>query len=260
MQVTAVTVWSGRDARALREARRMSVREFAAHLGVSDRMVSKWEAGGDAIRPRSLNQSALDTSLLLADAETKRRFERIFKGHEGPPASRNTASEPRRMSKQAIHLVRHPLDHKLMTFIGSGPFRVGPGRKPFWLPGYYVDVQPTTNAEYARFLAATGWRAPSHWPDGLYTIADDPDALHHDPVADLNWDDAVAYALWATKELPTTVQWDRANRGAEGMVAAELKEWVRAATGPRLRGKTDSLTGGFRCVSPLSRTLSLLAI
>jgi DNA-binding transcriptional regulator YiaG len=42
--VATVPLWSGREVRALREARRMSVREFAAHLGVSDRMVSKWEA------------------------------------------------------------------------------------------------------------------------------------------------------------------------------------------------------------------------
>jgi transcriptional regulator with XRE-family HTH domain len=33
--------WTGREVRALREARRTSVREIAAHLGVSDRMVSK---------------------------------------------------------------------------------------------------------------------------------------------------------------------------------------------------------------------------
>ena len=63
--MAAVAVWSGREVRALRQARRMSVREFAAHLGISDRMVSKWEAGGDSIRPRSLNQAAL----VLADVE-----------------------------------------------------------------------------------------------------------------------------------------------------------------------------------------------
>lgn len=44
--MTTVRKWSGRETRALREAKRMSVREFAAHLGVSDRAVSKWEAGG----------------------------------------------------------------------------------------------------------------------------------------------------------------------------------------------------------------------
>jgi DNA-binding transcriptional regulator YiaG len=56
--VNGVGRWTGREVRALREARRMSVREFAAHLGVSDRMVSKWEAGGPGLRPRPVNQGA----------------------------------------------------------------------------------------------------------------------------------------------------------------------------------------------------------
>ncbi|MGH3433573.1 MAG: hypothetical protein ACRDQB_12135 [Thermocrispum sp.] len=34
----------------------MSVREFAQHLGVSDRMVSKWEAAGGQIRPRPVTR------------------------------------------------------------------------------------------------------------------------------------------------------------------------------------------------------------
>ena len=52
----------------------MSVREFAAHLGVSDRMVSKWEAGGREIRPHPVNQAALDESLRRCDDEEVRRF------------------------------------------------------------------------------------------------------------------------------------------------------------------------------------------
>jgi hypothetical protein len=63
----------------------MSVREFARHLGVSDRMVSKWEAGGEAIRPRPVNQAALDTSLALASAEIKSRFAHLVAGHEPRP-------------------------------------------------------------------------------------------------------------------------------------------------------------------------------
>ncbi|MGH3468647.1 MAG: helix-turn-helix domain-containing protein, partial [Thermocrispum sp.] len=52
--------WTGREVRALRAAQRMSIREFAAHLGVSDRMVSKWEAAGEHFQPRPMNQAALD--------------------------------------------------------------------------------------------------------------------------------------------------------------------------------------------------------
>ena len=42
--VSMVPVWTGQEVRILREASRMSVRAFAAHLGVSGRMVSKWGA------------------------------------------------------------------------------------------------------------------------------------------------------------------------------------------------------------------------
>jgi transcriptional regulator with XRE-family HTH domain len=72
--VTTVQSWSGVEVRALREAKRMSIREFAAHLGVSERMISKWEAGRENIRPRPVNQAALDTCLSRSDPDTQARF------------------------------------------------------------------------------------------------------------------------------------------------------------------------------------------
>src|SRR5262245_7658145 len=93
--MSTVPQWSGREVRALREARRMSVREFAAHLGVSDRMVSKWEAGGVGIRPRPVNQAALDTSLAQAPAEAKARFALIV-------TSATTQPQPAALASQSI--------------------------------------------------------------------------------------------------------------------------------------------------------------
>ncbi|MGH3930446.1 MAG: helix-turn-helix domain-containing protein [Pseudonocardiaceae bacterium] len=55
--------WSGREARVLRAAWRMSVRAFAAHLGVCPRTVSKWEAGGEQLIPLPDTQAMLDTAL-----------------------------------------------------------------------------------------------------------------------------------------------------------------------------------------------------
>jgi hypothetical protein len=52
----------------------MSIRDFADHLGVSDRIVSKWEAAGERIHPRPVNQAALDTSLSRCDPVTRARF------------------------------------------------------------------------------------------------------------------------------------------------------------------------------------------
>jgi DNA-binding transcriptional regulator YiaG len=69
-----VTVWTGREARALRLAMRLTVREFARTLGVTDRVVSKWEAAGLAIQPRPFSQALLDTALARSGVAVKERF------------------------------------------------------------------------------------------------------------------------------------------------------------------------------------------
>jgi transcriptional regulator with XRE-family HTH domain len=73
--VTTIQKWTGREARALREALRMSIRDFAARLGVTDRAVSKWEAGGTYIIPRPDSQALLDTVLGTASPDARARFE-----------------------------------------------------------------------------------------------------------------------------------------------------------------------------------------
>lgn len=84
--------WSGTEVRALREARRMSLRDFATHLGVSDRMVSKWEAGRARIHPRPVNQAALDTSLARADHDVQERFSLLLR--TGPGAGLDDGARP----------------------------------------------------------------------------------------------------------------------------------------------------------------------
>ena len=60
--MSVVQRWSGRETRALREAMRMTIVEFADRLGVSDRTVSKWEQGGAAKYPIPAMQQILDTA------------------------------------------------------------------------------------------------------------------------------------------------------------------------------------------------------
>ncbi|MEU5907752.1 helix-turn-helix transcriptional regulator [Micromonospora sp. NPDC047467] len=69
-----VQAWTGRETRALRHALRMSIRDFAENLGVSERTVSKWEAGRDAVHPRPEMQAALDTVLSRASSQAADRF------------------------------------------------------------------------------------------------------------------------------------------------------------------------------------------
>jgi formylglycine-generating enzyme required for sulfatase activity len=208
----AVPQWSGREVRALREARRMSVREFAAHLGVSDRMVSKWEAGGLAIRPRPINQAALDTSLEQATGDVRARFDAIS-GRSSLLVRQRTELRPDTEQRPAplTHLVRHPDDGKLMTLVEAGVFRCGVDDTACWLAGFYLDMYPTTCADYARFIAATGHPAPRYWQGE--TPPDD--RLNH-PVVEVSWHDASAYAVWAAKLLPTGMEWEKAARGPAG--------------------------------------------
>jgi hypothetical protein len=65
----------------------MSIRQFAKHLGVSDRMISKWEAGGANIRPRPINQAALDESLRRCTPAELNRFDGALTGmpHDSRP-------------------------------------------------------------------------------------------------------------------------------------------------------------------------------
>ncbi|MFC7424507.1 ABC transporter C-terminal domain-containing protein [Nocardia tengchongensis] len=64
----------------------MSIREFAAHLGVHERLVSKWEAGGDRVHPRPINQAALDTSLARSDDVVRARFAALIDQPSSGPA------------------------------------------------------------------------------------------------------------------------------------------------------------------------------
>ena len=57
-----VTVWSGREAKALRIGLRMTIEAFAEHLGVAVRTVAKWEAQGPKIVPTAAIQEVLDTA------------------------------------------------------------------------------------------------------------------------------------------------------------------------------------------------------
>lgn len=73
--------WSGREARLLRRALRLSVRAFAGYLGVAPRTVAKWESGGIATVPRPDTQAILDTALARADPDAQRRFDLLL--HSG---------------------------------------------------------------------------------------------------------------------------------------------------------------------------------
>ncbi|MFI2662631.1 DUF5919 domain-containing protein [Micromonospora carbonacea] len=89
--MATVQRWSGRESRTLRHALRMSIRDFAAHLGVAERTVSKWEAGGAGVTPRPEMQAALDTTLGKASVEARDRFTATLRATSAAGASPSPA-------------------------------------------------------------------------------------------------------------------------------------------------------------------------
>lgn len=83
-----VDTWTGAEARLLRMvALRLSVRDFADHLGVSARTISKWEHAGASREPRPHMQAILDTALSRADTAARSRFEAAVAEIRSPAVS-----------------------------------------------------------------------------------------------------------------------------------------------------------------------------
>jgi formylglycine-generating enzyme required for sulfatase activity len=82
---------------------------------------------------------------------------------------------------------------------------------------FAIDETPVTNAQFGRFLHASGYR-PSHranflkhWMDGQ-----PPPGKEDHPVVYVDLADARAYARWAGKRLPTEEEWQYAAQGTDG--------------------------------------------
>jgi formylglycine-generating enzyme required for sulfatase activity/energy-coupling factor transporter ATP-binding protein EcfA2 len=82
------------------------------------------------------------------------------------------------------------------------------------LASYLIARVPVTNAQYLLFVQATGHPAPSHWQDNR-----PPKGLESHPVANVTWDDAMAYCRWLSQTtgkaitLPSEAEWEKAARG-----------------------------------------------
>lgn len=198
--------WTGADVKALRAARRLSVRDFAAHLGVAQRTVSYWEAS-DTTTPTALNQSNLDTSLARASVEEQARFRDLVPVDEigESDAGGDASVQPER--------TRHSTDGRSMTAIPEGIYLSGPADRPVWVPAFWIDTYPVTNADYALFVTAAHYPPPPHWNGPR-----PPTEITDHPVVWVTHHDARAYAQWAGKRLPTAEEWEKAARGTSGDV------------------------------------------
>jgi len=117
-----------------------------------------------------------------------------------------------------------------MVLIPAGEFQIGDSfnkddvnERPVhtvYLDAFYIDKYEVTNAQYKKFIQATGHKEPEGvgyingtWEDGFKPWSDPDFNGDTQPVVCIIWEDAKDYANWAGKGLPTEAMWEKAARG-----------------------------------------------
>ncbi|MCB9883354.1 MAG: SUMF1/EgtB/PvdO family nonheme iron enzyme [Planctomycetes bacterium] len=100
-----------------------------------------------------------------------------------------------------------------MIRISGGPALLGVERDRREVPEFHIDARPVTNTEYVAFAESTGAEVPEHM---LVHGFMEKKADH--PVVGVDFRDALRYARWCGKDLPTEDEWEKAARGTDGRV------------------------------------------
>ena len=143
-----------------------------------------------------------------------------------------TVREFRRFVRATGHVTVAETAPEAAEFPDADPAQLVPGSLVFTPPGHPVRLDD--------FRAWWSWMPSAQWrrPEGPGSTLD---GLEQHPVTHVAYADAVAYAAWAGKELPTEAEWEFAARGGlEGATYAWGDEFS-----PRGRMMANTWQGDF---------------
>jgi iron(II)-dependent oxidoreductase len=155
-----------------------------------------------------------------------------------------------------------------MVKVSGGNFLLGANGAPFVydneeplhevvVPDFHLDRYLTTNAEYAEFIAAGGYEQRSLWSEAgwawkeeqqitrpLYWTTGEPVTVQEMfaeaamnpnlPVTGVSWHEAMAYARFVGKRLPTEAEWEKAATWENETKRKRRFPWGDAAPSPEI--------------------------
>ena len=143
-----------------------------------------------------------------------------------------------------------------MIKITKGSFRMGydgtnarPNEKPVRSveikKDFYCDVNEVTNQQYLEFCTAAKATPPAYW-EGKLTDGKLADDFKDLPVVEITYDEALAFAKYHKKRLPTEEEWEFAARGIKSLVFPWGNGWEKGRANTFEEGhKGPMKVGGY---------------
>ncbi|MCW6003746.1 HEAT repeat domain-containing protein [Micromonospora sp. CPCC 205371] len=148
--MVTVVRWTGQEARILRDALHMSVRDFSNHTGLSVSAIADMEAKGAGAKLRQATQRILDTTLERAPDQVRRRFEAILAAAE-PAASPAESGE----AVPAVDQLAEGSAQRSRSLVST--LRVGAGsRLRYQPPAGVVEIAAEFLRSPSRVFVVTG--------------------------------------------------------------------------------------------------------